>query len=915
MTTYNGDPVIISSFLNDDGNLLQELNEWMQDRDIRDRLYKEMISLGGQDIGISKPLQWKEYHVEGSKEFEQIYPLSPRQQDLLKDYDVTFNELDQQTQFCVLFSDWVYYELQGNLALASNRLEEAKILFEDCLNRAVQVAINILKARSITGLLGIAEKHGDRSAQRKYIEEARKYYQGTGDTYELKLEEKLAMLEMDEGKLIQAEKLLRNVLQKVHLPKNVQEANLFKDCLLDLATVKRFKNEWSVTLEILDQCERESKTMPELPQKLYMTSVYFIRAKIYSTRFASIYNLDRAQECMERLKETGYQNWVVDELESDIAFKRKDWKKALNTSLHVIAELEKAGWAQGIAAKRIQVVNSFIELGDLMEAEKELMKAIAHFKTYGPLDLYAHAIRSWAVLESKKGNSEAGWEKVLQTLEVVENLIHFHNSLLAQQLFLLDKLEYYEVAFDIALSAGGDVGVLRAWEIAERSKSFYICQLVANSDVALYEDVKTEYLLEMQRLEVMLDEVEIKMKPNAGNIVQIRELVSQQSKIYKQKQALLEQIMQENPRWAAIKKPARIDIKNEYEALGGKWSFLSYYWRNGVDRELYIFYFDRNGRACCHLENWSKEEWDLFMKKREIMLKPGEKEAFNNLMPSRIAEKIFPLEVLNNLADNSILLISPHETFRGLPLHMFQVKADTKLVNLFPVQYIPTFSLLGLQKQDENKQNKALFLGCSKNGFGDSELIDVPDELNSLASIWKGKGSDTFVALIGPNETPAMKGFPLHNWNDYRLLHIACHGIFPSDEPMSSALRLGKEAVRGSELFGCKLNADVVSLSACELGRQKANTDDGVDFNAVGDEWIGIYLPMFYAGVNHLLVSLWTANTEQTPAFMKAFNLSLADDQLPAVAFKNACREMDGKPNSFWGNWYIVGFPSLKRTE
>jgi hypothetical protein len=900
--------VINSLFLTDNERLSEELDELMQDGDTRQRVYNEMLNLTVNDIGIYKPLEWKEYYVETSEGLQQLYSLSPSQEELLKSHDLTFGELDGQTQFCVLFTDWIYYEFQGNMALSNNQLEEAKYLFEDCFNRAIQLNINILKARSIVGLLGIAEKRGDRAAQREYIEEARKYYQGTGDSYELKLEGKLAMLEMDQGKLIQAERLLRKVLQKVRSPKNVQEANLFKDCLIDLATVKRFKNEWSSTLEILDQCESEAKGMPELPRNMYMTNVHFIRAKIYATKYASDYNLDKAQESLERLKETGYQNWIVDELESDIAFKRKEWKRAAETSLNVIRQLEKVGWLQGIAAKRIQLVNSLIKLEDLLGAEKELMKALRHFNEYGPPDLYAQALQTWAVLESKRGNQACAWEKALQALDEVENLIHFHNSPLSQQLFLLDKLEYYHTAFDIALTTEGEEAVLRAWQIAERSKSFYICQLVANSNIPLFEGVKQEDLLEMQALELMLDEVEIKISLNRSNPDAMRELTLQQSKVYKQKQELLEQIMQENPRWASIKKPKPIDIKKEYEALGRRWTFFSYYWRNKDGRNFYIFYFDKTGKAKCHIENWSKDEFDLFMKKRNILLKPGVKEAFDNLMPLPITAKLFPPVVLSNLAENTLLLISPHEMLRGLPLHMFIVTQESKLIDFFPLQYIPTLFLLGLMSKSNNKQTKALFLGCSQNGFGDPELKEVPDELYNLADIWKGKGNKTDLALITESETLESKGFPLCRWNNYRLLHIACHGTFSSEDPMSSALRLGKEAVRVSELFGYKLNTDVVSFSACELGRQKMKTElAGVDTG--GDEWIGVYLPMFYAGVRHLLVSLWTANSEQTPTFMNAFNTSLASNEPPAIAYRNACREMQSKPNSLSANWYLVGFP------
>src|SRR4030095_2599079 len=67
---------------------------------------------------------------------------------------------------------------------------------------------------------------------------------------------------------------------------------------------------------------------------------------------------------------------------------------------------------------------------------------------------------------------------------------------------------------------------------------------------------------------------------------------------------------------------------------------------------------------------------------------------------------------------------------------------------------------------------------------------------------------------------PADAGWPTQKWSEFAVLHFACHGRFDEERPLDGALRLGSDSVRGSELFGAKLNARVVALSACALGQR-----------------------------------------------------------------------------------------------
>jgi CHAT domain-containing protein len=116
---------------------------------------------------------------------------------------------------------------------------------------------------------------------------------------------------------------------------------------------------------------------------------------------------------------------------------------------------------------------------------------------------------------------------------------------------------------------------------------------------------------------------------------------------------------------------------------------------------------------------------------------------------------------------------------------------------------------------------------------------------------------------------------------------------------------LGKEALRTSEFFGTRLQATFIILSACALGRQ---TYRHSDIDLVGDEWVGLYLPLLYAGARALLVSLWDANSQVAARLMKELHLALSQGASPADAFQQALQSTGRDPAPLWANWYLVGF-------
>jgi hypothetical protein len=79
-----------------------------------------------------------------------------------------FEQLDRKTQFFVLVNEWSYREMQGWAALNSGAVDLAEATFAECLERAVQLEVGELKARSYGGLQAVEERRGRQDEALKY---------------------------------------------------------------------------------------------------------------------------------------------------------------------------------------------------------------------------------------------------------------------------------------------------------------------------------------------------------------------------------------------------------------------------------------------------------------------------------------------------------------------------------------------------------------------------------------------------------------------------------------------------------------------------------------------------------------------------------------------------------------------------
>lgn len=139
----------------------------------------------------------------------------------------------------------------------------------------------------------------------------------------------------------------------------------------------------------------------------------------------------------------------------------------------------------------------------------------------------------------------------------------------------------------------------------------------------------------------------------------------------------------------------------------------------------------------------------------------------------------------------------------------------------------------------------------------------------------------------------------------HRYLHLAAHGQFRSANPLASRLALAADAANDgnlsvADIYGLRLDADLVTLSACETGLHRAMN---------GDDLIGMTRGFLYAGSSNIVASLWEVDDAATAELMQAFYRALLAGEPKRAALRQAQLALRARfPDPLhWAAFYLTG--------
>ncbi|HWS83766.1 MAG TPA: CHAT domain-containing protein [Ktedonobacteraceae bacterium] len=259
----------------------------------------------------------------------------------------------------------------------------------------------------------------------------------------------------------------------------------------------------------------------------------------------------------------------------------------------------------------------------------------------------------------------------------------------------------------------------------------------------------------------------------------------------------------------------------------------------------------------------------------------------------RLGDVLFtPLEPL--LDGVKYVYFLPHGYIHNLPLHALTIRG-TPFIKRWGVAYAPSISVLESTLSRPKRQGPVLVMGyADPNDPRKTVTKFILEEAKKIATFFRSP----YVLPEAVNaQTLRKEGQPAS------VIHLACHGEFMNEDPLNSGIVLSDGRFTARDWLQLRLQADLVTLSACQVGISDIRP---------GDDLVGLTRSILFAGASSLLMSLWSVDSEKTYDWMLLFYQNLQKNDGPARkidAFKNAtlARLEANEDPYYWAPFVLIG--------
>jgi CHAT domain-containing protein/predicted negative regulator of RcsB-dependent stress response len=452
-----------------------------------------------------------------------------------------------------------------------------------------------------------------------------------------------------------------------------------------------------------------------------------------------------------------------------------------------------------------------------------------------------------------------------------------------------------------------------AFYFAERSKSAVLLEAISDSEAKSFAGIPGELMEEEKNLKSALALTAQKLSQRPG-LEEEKALRENAYTLNRQYESFTKRLEQKYPEYFNLKFNTTLPSIGQIQKLLQSTTAVISYFTDEANARLYTFVITKEKFRI--YDNAIPKEFDKYITGLRNSLFYNEITSFAKT--SRNLGKLLIPKIPAGVTD---LMIIPTGRMSIIPFETLlsenaEEKPDYKtlpyLVNKFTVRYEFSASLL-LQKTKREKiaSSASIFL-CAPVSFPEKEnLADLPgteSEVKEISALFTNKNLVASTSLHTQANESVIKDKSIQNYN---LLHFATHGIVDEKNPELSRIFLQTDSDRedgnlfSGEIYNLKLNANLVTLSACQTGLGKISKGEGV---------IGLSRALVYAGAKNIIVSFWSVADESTSALMKDFYRTLLENN--SVDYTSSLRMaklklIQGDQYSapyFWAPFILIGF-------
>jgi CHAT domain-containing protein len=405
------------------------------------------------------------------------------------------------------------------------------------------------------------------------------------------------------------------------------------------------------------------------------------------------------------------------------------------------------------------------------------------------------------------------------------------------------------------------------------------------------------------------------------------------------------EVRQSNPHYASVRYPEPIDVREIQSKLldnrtaliefllGDKRSLAWVITRDKVTTSILPGRKDIEERVAAYRQVLRERVSALTLEQSLTKINARGRELYDLIFK--------PIE--NDVAFRQTLIVVPDGTLGYLPFETLVTASghgkNAYLAQKFAIVYGPSASALVTVEE----MNRQFMLRKQLLAFGDP-VVTVANGLQKTVSEPRSNESVSKLQRPSPTDDYEERGFSLarlpytrdevmgignlfppdqrqlylgadareervksEKLDDFRYIHFATHGFLDELHPGRSGILLSRAPdskedgiLQTGEIMRLKLNADIVTLSACSTGLGKLVTGEGV---------LGLTRAFFYAGARNVAVSLWNVNDSATATLMESFYLNLKRGLPKSEALRQAKLSLLHNSQITWQHPYFwAGF-------
>lgn len=664
-----------------------------------------------------------------------------------------------------------------------------------------------------------------------------------------------------------------------------------------------------------------------------------------------------------KLKNKLFESVIYEEI-GNMYFDASDEESAERFYIKALEGVKQLGYKRMEALINGNLGKISAQQGDVASAYRYFNEALMINRIIKSKFAEADILYNLAKLDESKGYTESAIKQIKDSIAITESLYsNVSNNNLSSNYFssVYERYELYiNLLMEMDKQLPGENYALEAFQISERSRARSMLETLHFSKANLANDASAETLDRENEIHQILNSKADKLtdllsRNNQGKETDIEKLEGEISELEHELEDIKAELEQKNPLYSELKNSQKFDIKEfQNRILDDNTLFLefsfgedkSYLWT--VERNQINYYILRSRRE---IEGRIQNLRSL-ISAREIHDGESTEDYQNRIAAAEqtywkeaqvLSDQLFGQIGDQIRARKRLVIVADGK------LHYFPVSAlplpgandNSPLILTNEIIFEPSASVLTFIEKREKKTSAsrkdllvfsdAVFssddprLGAEFQGNisfnGDalsSGTLRSIESFNKLPRLAASKEEGEAIASIIAGST-VFSGFSANrreflkpDISDYRIIHLATHGLIDEKHPELSGLLLSRfdekrqkidEFVRLQDINRLNLTADLVVLSACETGIGKEMKGQGLK---------SLTNAFLQAGAKSVVSSLWKVDDYAALELMKNFYGSLASEQVTASeALQKAQIKMWQNPRYqspfFWASFTVQG--------